>query len=281
MITFINKTERSEELLSQLEEITPAEAAFPVTHKELHYYSDSMLPSPSGYKALMNADTNSILYVGKEYSPIHNREILDVMSQLEEFGWAQTVIRSYQGRQFRFEMKNPSLKFSVNNFEAVAKLSVVNSYDGSQALKIFVGGIIAVCSNGLTIGKGIEYKRKHTGLDSGMGAFSQQLHSAATDTIAKAMRNVEQKVWTENNLEQLQTIWKNLTKEFPPRSNGQPNDFVKALDSQFKVEQAKGYTGEFGMMMAATDIVTHQYRNHPASYILQLEKNIPKVFFPN
>lgn len=280
MISFLNnKKSNGTSNNVPLRKISLQEASFPIGHKELFYYGESGSPSKIGHKALVRPDTGEVLYVGKEYAPVPNADIYLALEPLEKRGWQFQDIRAYKSNVFSFTVVNPDIKFTLDTLEANASIIVTNSYDGSHALKIFVGGIIQVCSNGLTFGKGIEYSRKHTG---SLDDFQEQLQEVTTKTLPKAISTVEKKQWvSSNDIDKLQHIWKQLVKPYPSSTKGQVNNFVVALNQQFQLEQSRGYSGELAMVMAATDLVTHQAEKYSPAYIMQLEKDIPKVFFSN
>lgn len=254
------------------------QAFFPVAQKPLFFYDANNLAQASGQKALMALDTQEILYVGPEYTPVLNQDVYEALTELEQYGWQASKIRTLNRRVFTFSYVNPNITLNIGGQPCVARLVVTNSYDGSHALKILIGAYIKVCFNGLVIGKGVEYKKKHI---SGIGDFKEVLntigHKGFKDTVAKA----ESKQWEYEDVTKLQNIWKSLVKSYPNASNGQPNKLVYALNQRFAVEQQAGYKGEFAMLMAATHLVTHEAHLYSGTYMMQLEKDIPKVFFNN
>lgn len=279
MLSFIdNPTKQNTRSNSAYASASLLDVTFPVEQKELFYYDKNTLAIPSGTKALLRADNQEVLYVGSQYSPVLNSEILDSLEVLEESGWQAHEVRAFNSRVFSFAYVHPDIRFTVSGLSTTAKIVVFNSYDGSHALKVFIGGIIGVCSNGLVIGKGIEYKRKHTGniLD-----FREILIETTQKRIHQVTKEAESKVWETEDVDKLEKIWKTLTKPYPNSTNGQPNKIVYALNQRFQVEQSLGYKGEQAMMMAATHIATHEASSYSGTYIMQLEKDIPKVFFNN
>lgn len=278
MLSFLeNKSLSNQRNTSGLRSITLQDACFPLTHRDLFYYGSNTLPAQSGYKALMAADTEEILYVGPEYSPVPNADVLTALTTLESDGWQLDEIKGLNRRVFYFKAVHPEIGLKVGGLDANATITVLNSYDGSQALKVFVGASIKVCSNGLTIGKGVEYKRKHIG--KGTDDFEAILKETAVYGIQEAIRKAEAKEWELEDVNKMEKIWKQLVKPYPKATNGQDNKLVLALNQRFFEEQRLGYKGELAMMMAATHVATHDYAAHSGSYIMQLERDIPKVFF--
>ena len=278
MLSFIgNNQPKVSRVMTGLASVSLADACFPLTHKPLFYYDANNMAQQTGHKALMAADTEEILYVGSEYNPVPNADIYTTLAQLEQHGWQIESIKALNRRVFGFSLVHPEMTFQVGGLVANARLVVINSYDGSQALKVFTGGVIQVCSNGLIIGKGVEYSRKHRGL--AVGDFEQVLLDTVENGLKESLKKVEAKEWELEDMTKLEKMWKSLTKGFPNATNGQPAKIVNALNQRFFEEQRRGYKGELGMMMAATHIVTHDYAQHSGGYILQLEAAIPKVFF--
>jgi Domain of unknown function (DUF932) len=278
MLNFLSKrpSERSNFTAdSRFSTISLEEASFPIAHKELFYYQ-GQVAKPIAHKALIRTDTQAVLYVGKEYKPVTNAEVYVALSELEQQQWQLDSIKATGSTVFQFNMINPTITFAINGFETKGRLTVINSYDGSHALKIHVGGFLVVCGNGLILGGATTFRRKHT---SGIGDFSHQLVKAKTESLKEAIAKAEAKVWNNDDVDKLAQLWKSMTKSYHNKTNGQPNDFVIAINQQLQIEQQRGYVGEFAMLMAATDVITHQAAQFSPSYILQLEHDIPKLFF--
>lgn len=249
---------------------------FPVAQKPLFYYDAANIAQQSGQKALMALDTHEILYIGSEYSPVLNKDVYETLTELEQYGWQADNVRTLNRRVFTFSYINPNITLNICGQPCLARIVVTNSYDGSHALKVHVGAYIKVCSNGLVIGKGVEYKKKHI---SGIGDFKEVLQNIGHKGFKETVEKAESKEWEYEDVTKLQNIWKQLTKPYPNATNGKPNKMIYALNQRFAEEQRLGYKGEFAMLMAATHLVTHEAHLYSGNYMLQLEKDIPKVFF--
>lgn len=266
--------------LEGLRSVTLEEACFSTKQYPLYYNDGHGLQCVIPHRALIHEERSTVLYVGPEYSPIHNSDIAKSIHRFcEDDDWKLSSCQTLDDKIFKFRLVNKNLRFNIAGEDSYAQIIIVNSYDGSRAFKVFVGGVVQVCSNGATIGKGLAVSRKHTG---NVSTFEHELEKAHKEMLPKAIEMVENKEWNTDNLEALEKTWKRLIKPYPKTSTGAPNKFVSALNAQWQVEQARGYKGEFGLFMAATDIVTHQFKSQSPSYVMQLEEDIPSIFFnPN
>ena len=247
---------------------------FPVVQRDMWYTKDGE-PIKTDYKALVNPDTNQLLYIGNNYTPIYNEMIKTTVKSME--GFQISDIRSYDNKTFEINLINPDVVFPVGKQDANLRIKIVNSYDGSRAFQIQAGAFIQICSNGATIGEKIDFKRKHIGSS---GDIYDKLFELNTDKIFNQVRNrLEQKNWNRNSDEEVKDIFKQLTKHMPDGLDGTPNKAKLLLQDKFDYESAQ-YEPEFALYMAATNMATFGHKYGLAwSYQKDLDNIINFAFF--
>lgn len=234
----------------------------------------------SEHRSLVRVDTGEEITVGKDYEPLANKRIAEAIEPLFDMGFHVSKVRSYDSRRFYITLVSREMKMNIGGEEAAFTVNIQNSYDKSLRLGIQAGAIIFVCSNGLTIGKGVSISMKHT-------RQMKDFQFAVSDRIPTLYKNmfdlVERKDWTISDMEAVQTVFEKLTKPFPRKKDNQPNIVGAMIQKQFQIDYEK-YSDqpEFALYMAATNVATHGYgQGIPPTYILELEKLIPEVFFKN
>jgi hypothetical protein len=249
---------------------------FPVSQKPLHYLIDRGGYHKTEYKGLVRDDTGEILYVGKEYSPVANEEIVKAMEPLMNDGFELRDIRVYQDRRFQINLWNPNEKLDINEEEANLRVTFGNSYDGSLAFYTAIGAYIQVCGNGMIAGKGFSFRKKHTGI-SDLSSFMLECVSSRD----KIINMLKAKQWQDLEKDKLLKLFDKITKNLPDGKDKKPNPVKVLLNKQFENEMSNYANSEFALFMAVTNIATHGHQlGISPTYQMELESQ-STVFFTN
>jgi hypothetical protein len=245
---------------------------FKVEKRPLYMVNNSGIQERVNHEALVKADDGDILYIGKQYTPIENKTIVDAISKLP---MDIVKINNYNNRVFEYNLVgNQNFKFGEE--PAKFMMRIVNSYDGSKALRVDAGVYVLVCSNGAVSKKhGFNFGRKHTvGLGENEIAGFIEDSTNKMDGIINLFQN---KTW-HNNQEQGMQQFNELVKIFPESKTGEVHPMIEGINSRAERYSEK-YDIEFSLFMAATDFSTHKERfGLSSSYARKLDSQISDVF---
>jgi len=241
------------------------------------YYDDGGFYMNTDYKGLIREDTGEVLYVGKEYSPIRNREIVEAMTPLFNDGFMLKDVRVYQDRKFQINLWNPDETLEINGQQAYLRATFGNSYDGSQSFVAALGAYIQVCSNGLTVGKGFALRKKHTGLSDLSSFMLESVHNRH-----KVIEKITSKDWDNHDQVKIMKLFDRITKGLPDGKDNKPNSVKVLLNQKFREEMQLYDNLEFALFMATTNLATHGHLlGVSPSYQMELETQASNVFFNN
>lgn len=141
---------------------------FKVSEQPIYIGADKA--ATSDYKAVVKEDGKLISVMKNSYKLLSNREVISgVMEQLENLDSPFIVgTESFVcDEKMRINFEFPEIKFidemGGKKNESNLRLSVHNSYDGSESVKFNWGALRLICSNGMTAFKTIaNFNRRHT-----------------------------------------------------------------------------------------------------------------------
>jgi len=239
----------------------------------------------TGYNAVMNPLDNTTYYMGKEYKPLPNKDIIEMVRGLviaDGFEFHRGVIDERGRYEFCLEAPVPAIGVDLGNgkkHEARCLLNILNSYDGSASLRAGIGGKISYCQNifGLPtkfLGGEIrhETRRKHLG----------NVEATLTD-----LKNAIPRILNEWESSPIATkVWSGDPAAFAKVQR----EVIKAFGAEHKVtasfnmrarmiEEREWNVPEFSAFMAITNMTTF-----PESYALKTShveklKEITHVFW--
>lgn len=236
----------------------------PVSAIDLHYnrrengFEEQV---QTGYKAVVDDVTGSIYHVGTQYKPIHMNQVLESVRVLESRGMEVVRGEMYDRKQFKITMVLPDkvVNFRVGERDYPTKFlfTVVNSYDGTSALRINYGGKIEYCQNqfGLPTARvqsalGGKARIRHVGdIDNAWKYINESL-----ETGLDIWEDLLNKTW---NVLPLSKIQDNLHKSLPDTV---PNRMLKTLVENKAKAEAFGSL-DFDYFMASTNITTNAEEN--------------------
>ena len=125
-----------------------------------------------GLQAVLRQDTNTVLAVhGRRYKLTLNQEIYEMVERLisrtpnlrTDGMYVQDSLTHAGGRTIRSYVFPEHTITTGQGDETLLRISVMNSYDGSCNMQVFVGGYRIVCANGMVIGADLaRYSSRHT-----------------------------------------------------------------------------------------------------------------------
>lgn len=158
---------------------------FPVAESHIALADDS-LPEIAGYKAIVspqNGENKVISVVKDSYKLIPNRELiepfLDQVSNLH-VRWRIDPSHSFcELNRMRLQVTFPDILVKDEESQIPLSLYLHNSYDQSEGVRLFWGGIRAICTNGIVFGtllgsfysrhtRGFEFKNIHVQFDKAL-----------------------------------------------------------------------------------------------------------------
>lgn len=260
-----------------VDSINAESVLFGIKERPLLYYENGGPAIQTEYKVLLNEKNNQPLYIGKSYSPIHNRDIVSAVGDFRNLQLAK--IRNYYGKRFEFSFIMPDTRFQLGPEETMFSLNIMNSYDGSSSLHVVGGLYVLVCSNGAKVGRlTYQFKRKHTseiGRNELCGFIADSIEYITERTDRLALKS-----WSDDRVI-VREQFRELIKVFPARKDNQIHSAISALDAEYqKMEARYSEQKEFALFMAVTNMTTrpNQYGLSP-TYTKQLDNLIGQVFF--
>jgi hypothetical protein len=159
------------------------EFCFPVEERDVYFTSqnkfydwtaNSYIYKPTEkparqYKAIVRQDNNSLIsIVNKNYKLVPNAELIEqVMEQLERTDQNFSIDNHHSfvtDKRMRLHITFPELLIKDDPDDGIAlSLYLHNSYDRSEGVRMFWGGIRLICTNGMILGKLLaKFYGKHT-----------------------------------------------------------------------------------------------------------------------
>jgi signal transduction histidine kinase len=120
------------------------------------------------YKMLVRQDTNTpISIVRKSYQVVENEEVIgNLLKTLMSSGMAFRIDASHSfvdNQRMRLQVLFPELTIEDSESSIALSLFLHNSYDMSEGVRISLGALRQICTNGMTIRQTIrEFYGKHT-----------------------------------------------------------------------------------------------------------------------
>ena len=129
---------------------------------------DGVLIPTDDYKAIVREDNDKLIAVQKKsYQLVLNAELIKpVLEQLDELTTEWYIDDSHsfvENNRMRLQVYFPELTLDNGESEIALSLFVHNSYDSSESVRMFWGGIRSICCNGSVFSEVLSrYYAKHT-----------------------------------------------------------------------------------------------------------------------
>ena len=124
-------------------------------------------PEDTKYRYVVNIDSDEVLaIVTKDYTLVENEKLYTaILPAIESNGGQLESCELFGDNNARvmYKFKFMDMKVTIGeDDDLVPELVIKNSYDGSTAITVMAGAFRMVCSNGMVIGKIVDYfKSRH------------------------------------------------------------------------------------------------------------------------
>lgn len=133
---------------------------FNVSEEDIYRYSNNNnnFVNIKNYKGVYRSDNNELIsVVSKNYKLIQNKDVimplLDDLSNLDS-KWIIDKSHSFvNDKRMRLQITFPDLLIDDNESKSSLSLFIHNSYDMSEGVRLFWGGIRQICTNGMVFMK--------------------------------------------------------------------------------------------------------------------------------
>tara|TARA_S200002703_G_scaffold159482_1_gene173111 strand:- start:1541 stop:2344 length:804 start_codon:yes stop_codon:yes gene_type:complete len=227
------------------------------------------------YNAILNGNTNEVLYTGKAYEPIENEFIINALDNIKNLKIEK--VYNYNNKAFSYELVSTK-EIMWGPEKAKFMIRVKNSYDGSTSLSVTGGVYVLVCSNGATSPKFVEnFAKKHTkqiGQDEMRGFFTDSIKSLASKSDLFG-----DKQWS-NDTDFVKEKFQEIIKIFPKPKNEDYHNNAILLNSEY-ISRLEQYPNarEFALWMACTDLTSHYQRyGLTLNYQKKLDQQVSEIF---
>lgn len=119
-------------------------------------------------KSIVRLDTNEyIATVGENYKVVTNEELITKsVEQFDDYGFNYVIdnVHSFcNNRRMKLALKFPDISFNDGRSNVNFSIYLHNSYNRSEGIRLFMGFLRLVCSNGVIVGKLLgRYYHRHT-----------------------------------------------------------------------------------------------------------------------
>jgi hypothetical protein len=142
---------------------------FPVVETKVQVKDTAGLYFPTNkYKALIREDNNELIAIQKNsYKLVTNAEVIKpVLDELSDLTteWHIDPSHSFvENARMRLQITFPEITLNDGESDIALSLFVHNSYDSSEGIRFYFGGIRAICGNGSVFGHVLaKFYAKHT-----------------------------------------------------------------------------------------------------------------------
>lgn len=235
----------------------------------------------TGWNAVVDLRSDTVLYLGKDYTLIKNQEIIDALQPAFDSGYQLVRVRNFGNTRFQIDLENKSVTSEITvgaeTFPVHGRVRINNSYDGSLAFSLQMGYWVQMCGNGAIAGDILAYKRKHNKNNECLEHIEQGLKALTNDTLGKSITKLN-KLWDIKDAKVIQGMFSKIVDGIPDPKDGMHPVKVQLLN-RIGTEFATYNNDVFALYMAVTNMTTYpaQY-GLAASYLQRLEANSAKVF---
>lgn len=143
---------------------------FPVTERKV-YVEDLLkgkLNKTADYKAIFREDKNRLIAITKStYKLVPNSEvIMPLMEELDKLTTRWIIDPSHtfvSDSRMRFQVTFPEITISDGRSDIALSLFLHNSYNQTEGIRAYFGGIRGICSNGMVFGEVLsKFYHRHT-----------------------------------------------------------------------------------------------------------------------
>jgi hypothetical protein len=167
--------------------------------------SDTYLETDT--KSIVRVDTNKyISTVGQDYKVVTNEELITKsMSYIDELGYKWHIDNEHSfcnNKRMKLAVVFPEIQFNDGRSDVDFSMYLHNSYNRAEGIRLFMGFIREICTNGMIAGKLLgKYYHRHTS-----GANIENIG----ETVKESIANIPQ---IQERIEQLKQTKVTVNKE--------------------------------------------------------------------
>lgn len=129
---------------------------FPVKETNILFNKEGIYTHTDDFKGIIANDNQLVSVMRKTYKLVPNKDIIEpLLNELEQFDSKWLIDNSHSfiaPNRMRLQITFPELTFKDEESENALSLFLHNSYDGSEGVRMFWGGIRYICTNGMIFG---------------------------------------------------------------------------------------------------------------------------------
>lgn len=191
---------------------------FPVVEKEIALVDDTPWKGGiKGYKAIVKKDSGSVISVVKDsYKLVNNQQLIEpFMEQVSKLGvrWKIDPSHSFcEINRMRLQVTFPDIMIKDDESDIALSVYLHNSYDQSEGVRLYWGGIRGICTNGCVFGAilGSLYARHTKG-------FCFENFYDEFGNASDRIHEVQQRISTLESLPVNETLMEGLQKHLGKR----------------------------------------------------------------
>lgn len=187
---------------------------FPIEEQDIALYEKTpWISKIKGYKAIVAPNENSdqvISVVKNSYKLVKNQELLEpFMEQVCRLGvqWRIDPSHSFcQTNRMRLQVTFPDILLKDQDSDIALSLYLHNSYDQSEGVRLFWGGIRSICTNGVVFGNLLgSFYGRHTQGFTFENVYKQfRDASDKIQSVQHTINSMERRAVDEQMMEELQ-----------------------------------------------------------------------------
>lgn len=218
----------------------------------------------NGYKAIVREDTNEVISIVKEsYKLIRNKDLIDhLLRELATLSYAFKIDSRHSfvdNSQMRLSIIFPELLFHDKESEIAFGITVSNSYDLTQGIRVEFSGKRKVCENGLILNTILSsFYSKHT------SGFTFEGLGNKLEEARQYFPDIQERI---NRLETLR-VDEQLVENVS-------NKISKRLAEQFIEQQEIGRITQWQLYNRLTNHISHEMEPRLQA---RYQENVSKVF---
>lgn len=199
---------------------------FPVSEREvlLNPETDRRVRKIPDYKAIVariNGYDRVVSVVRNSYRLVRNRELIEpFIEQVDKLGveWQLDESHSFvELNRMRLQVTFPEILIRDEESDIPISIYLHNSYDQSEGVRLFIGALRAICSNGLVFGnlmsrfygrhtQGFSFQNLHTHFDGAIGkidSVQERIHQLRSIPVDEPLVENLQQVLGKKRLSEI------------------------------------------------------------------------------
>jgi len=263
------------------EAITAANLNWNVTQEDVLINNSGTLAKVPSYKAVVREDNRKVLSIMKEtYKPVQNIEAFAFFDSVVGTGQAiyDTAGSIFEGRKIFLVAKLPEELKATDSDKIEQYLTLMNSHDGSSALRMYFSPVRVVCNN--TLNASIRTANEsisiyHRGSIENKIIEAQQALGLARRWFADFQDIVNRFVQKKLDSQMVEGLINSIL-EVTPNENGETSNYkkkqIETILNNYYNDPKNNLNGIIGSAWSLYNAVT-QYADHQNSSVIKSADN--------